>query len=159
MINLHNIKIACSAALITGALLSLNACSISNSSGSISDSGGSLAKSSGNISDSSTSSSKGETTEKKADDNRYANEAQDYTVTYMRANAVSFNKNAFMKGLSDIASQHGIVDWEANPKTYRAIGKGLRKARISGVMYDNYKKQLTGEDSGKMDDIQEGYDN
>ncbi|CAG7856833.1 hypothetical protein MCAMS1_01473 [biofilm metagenome] len=156
---LRYLKAAGSALLISVALLNLNACSISNSSGSVSDSAGSVAKSSGNISDSSTSSSKGGTSEKKADDDRYAIDAQDYTATYMRANTVSFDKNTFMKGLSDVASQHGVVDWEANPKTFRAIGKGLRKARVSGAMYDNFKKEISGSDSGKMDDIQEGYDN
>lgn len=155
---LGKVKTAGLVVLIINILLNVSACSISNSSGSASDSAGSLAKSSESISDSSASSSAGDTVEKKADDNRYPQEAQDYTVTYLRANAASFNINTFMKGLSHVAGQHGIVDWEANPKTFRAIGKGLKKAGISGATYDNYKKQISSGDAGKMADIQEGYD-
>jgi hypothetical protein len=141
-------------------VLTLNGCSISNSVGSISDSAGSIAKSSESISDSSTSSSKSnDKDEKKIDDNRYENEVKDFTVTYLRTNSSQPNQPAFMKGISDVASQNGIVDWEANPKTYRAIGKGLKKANISGTQYDSYKRQFTNGDSGKMNDIQEGYDN
>jgi len=63
-----------------------------------------------------------------------------------------------MKGISDVASQNGIVDWEANPKTYRGIGKGLKKAKISSIQYEMYKKKFTNNDAGKMDSLQEGYD-
>jgi hypothetical protein len=139
--------------------LALHGCSISNSSGSASDSAGSIAKSSESISDSSKSSSKSDGKEKKVDDHRYENEVQDFTVTYMRTNSSLADQNGFMKGISDVAAQNGIVDWEANPKTYRAIGKGLKKSKISSNQYDIYKKQLSNGDSGKMDDIQEGYDN
>jgi hypothetical protein len=141
------------------AAFALSGCSISDSAGSISDSAGSIANSSESISDSSTSSSKSDEKKKKIDDNRYENEVQDFTVTYMRTNASHGDQNAFMKGISDVASQNGIVDWEANPKTYRAIGKGLKKAKISGTQLDSYKKKLSNGDSGKMEDIQEGYDN
>jgi hypothetical protein len=139
----------------------LGGCSISNSVGSISDSSGSFAKSSESVSDSSKSSSNGGEKEKKkvVDDKRYENEVQDFTVTYLRTNASQADQNGFMEGISDVASQNGIVDWEANPKTYRAIGKGLKKAKVSGSQYDSYKRKFANGDPGKMDDIQEGYDN
>ena len=160
MVALSRLKTICFVVLGACAVLALNACSISNSVGSISDSAGSIAKSSESISDSSTSSSKNnDKDEKKIDDNRYENEVKDFTVTYMRTNSSHTDQHAFMKGISDVASQNGIVDWEAKPKTYRAIGKGLKKANISGIQYDNYKRQFTNGDSGKMSDIQEGYDN
>lgn len=158
MVGLRDTKTIGAVVLAISVLTYLNGCSISNSAGSTSDSAGSLAKSSESISDSSTSSSDDEVNEKQTDDNRYGNEIQDFTVTYLRSNTAYFNKHAFMKGVSDIAAQHGIVDWEANPKTYRAIGKGLRKARVAGVTYDAYKKQLSNGDVSKMDDLQEGYD-
>jgi hypothetical protein len=160
MVILGRTKTLYLAVLGVSALLVLGGCSISDSVGSISDSSGSLAKSSGSISDSSTSSSKsGEKDTKKTDDNRYENEIKDFTVTYFRTNASHADQHAFMKGISDVASQNGIVDWEANPKTYRSIGKGLKKAKISSAQYEIYKKQFTNGDTGKMDDIQEGYDN
>ncbi len=135
-----------------GSVLSLYGCSISDSVGSIS-------KSSESISDSSKSSSNSSESEtKKNDNNTYEDEVKDFTVTYLRSNSGLADRNSFMKGISDVASQNGIVDWEANPKTYRAIGKGLKKAKISTVQYELYKKKLTNGDVGKMDDIQEGYE-
>lgn len=146
-------------AAIALSVLAAGGCSISNSVGSISDSSGSIAKSSESISESSTSSSRGDEKDKKIEDKHYENEVQDFTVTYLRTNATLADQNGFMKGVSDIAAQNGIVDWEANPKTYRAIGKGLKKAKISSSEYETYKKQLAGANAGKMQDIQEGYDN
>jgi hypothetical protein len=139
--------------------LVLSACSISGSSGSLSDSGGSLANSSESISDSSTSSSDDSKPSMDSKNNRYENEVKDFTVTYLRTNSSHADQNSFMKGISDVASQNGIVDWEANPKTYRGIGRGFKKAKISGSQYQMYKKKFTDNDSGKMDDIQEGYEN
>lgn len=158
MVTLGHTRTLYLAVLGVSAVLALGGCSISDSVGSISDSAGSIAKSSESISDSSTSSSKSKDA-KETDDNRYENEVQDFTVTYMRTNSSRADQHAFMEGISDVASQNGIVDWEANPKTYRAIGKGLKKAKVTGAQYDKYKKQFTGGDTGKMDDIQEGYRN
>jgi hypothetical protein len=145
--------------------LTQNGCSLFASSAS-SESSGSISDSSESISDSSSSSSEdSDKDSKKSEINRYENEIKDFTVTYMRANAGQIDQfreadqNDFMKGISDVASQNGVVDWEANPKTYRGIGKGLRKAKISGYLYENYKKEIASDDPGKMDDIQEGYDN
>lgn len=138
--------------------LALSGCSISDSVGSISDSSGSIANSSESISDSSKSSSKDDEKAKaQSEDSRYESEIKDYTVTYVRANSTPVDANRFMKGLSDIASDSGIIDWEANPKTYRAIGKGLRKSGITGALYDSYKRALASGDQGKMADIEEGY--
>ena len=158
MINFCRTKTLYFAVLLVTPVLLLNGCSLSDSVGSISDSSGSIAKSSESISDSSTSSSKSDEKDKNTGDNTYENDVQDFTVTYLRTNSSLTNQNAFMEGISDVASQNGIVDWEANPKTYRAIGKGLRKAKISGTQYDVYKRKFSGGNVGKMSDIQEGYD-
>ncbi len=126
---------------------------------SISDSVGSLSRSSESFSDSSKSSSKSsESDTQKPDNTAYEHEVKDFTVTYLRTNSGVVDRNGFMKGISDIASQNGIVDWEANPKTYRAIGKGLKKAKITSAQYDAFKRIFTDGDSGKMADIQEGYE-
>lgn len=154
------IQFCCYLTVVIGLSASLSACSISDSVGSISDSSGSLANSIESSSDSSTSSSKDEDKAKaQSGDNRYENEIKDYTVTYVRANTAPVDSNRFMKGLSDIAADNGIVDWEASPKTYRAIGKGLRKSGITGALYDSYKRALASGDQGKMADIEEGYSN
>jgi hypothetical protein len=65
---------------------------------------------------------------------------------------------AYQKGLSDIAAKRGIVNWDQEPKTYIAIGKGLKKAGIEGVAYETYKKNFAGSDEAKMQNIQKGYE-
>jgi hypothetical protein len=156
MVILGHVKTMCLVVLGVALLLGLSGCSISDSVGSISDSSGSIAKSSESISASSTGDSK--TSSDKKADKSYENDVQDFTVTYVRTSAVKPNQNGFMEGISDVASQNGIVDWEANPRTYRSIGKGLRKANVFGPQYEAYKRRFASGDSGKMDDIQEGYE-
>ena len=152
MLNIgHSVKIGL-LALSLSSTLWLYGCSISDSVGSIS-------RSSESFSDSSKSSSKSsEGDSKTVDNNVYENEVKDFTATYLRTNPNLTDRDSFMKGISDVASQHGIVDWEANPKTYRGIGKGLKKAKISDAQYELYKKKFSDGDHGKMDDIQEGYE-
>jgi hypothetical protein len=159
MVALGYTRKLCVVVLGISTVLALSACSISDSAGSMSDSGGSIAKSSESISDSSTSSKNDSKTSTDSKDSQYENEVKDFTVTYLRTNSSHTDHNSFMKGISDVASQNGIVDWEANPKTYRGIGKGLKKARIYGTQYESYKNKFADGDSGKMDDIQEGYEN
>ncbi|WP_394751966.1 putative lipoprotein [Crenothrix sp.] len=158
MIILGKLQTACMATLSISVMLTLNGCSISNSIGSTSDSSGSLANSSESISDSSKSSSKSsENDDKPKKDNRYESEVSDFTLTYLRVNSYPGSRNSFMKGISDVAAHNGIVDWEANPDTYLAIGKGLKAANISGAQYETYKMQFSSGDAGKMSNIQYGY--
>jgi hypothetical protein len=60
--------------------------------------------------------------------------------------------------LSDIAAKIGIVNWDQEPKTYLAIGKGLKKAGIQGIAYETYKKNFANSDEAKMQNIQKGYE-
>ncbi len=159
MVAINYTKTLCLVVIGVSIALALSACSISDSVGSISDSAGSIAKSSESISDSSTSSKDDSKSSTYSEDNQYENEVKDFTVTYLRTNSSRADQNGFMEGISDIASQNGIVDWEANPKTYRGIGKGLKKAKVSGAQYQTYKKKFADNDRSKMDDIQEGYEN
>jgi len=66
--------------------------------------------------------------------------------------------NAYLKGLSDIAAKTGIVNWDQEPKTYKAIGKGLKKAGIEGIAYETYKKNFANFDEENMQNIQKGYE-
>jgi hypothetical protein len=159
MVALGYKRTLCFVVLGVSTVFALNGCSISDSAGSISDSGGSIAKSSESISNSSTSSKNDANSSTDSKDSRYENEVKDFTVTYLRTNSSHTDQNSFMEGISDIASQNGIVDWEANPKTYRGIGKGLKKAKVSGTQYQIYKKKFADNDRSKMADIQEGYEN
>jgi hypothetical protein len=147
MVGLIHLKMFCLMAFGISAALALSGCAISNNVRPVLDGSGS----------SLSSSQEGGKDSRESGGNGYETEVQDFTVTYLRTNAGQTNQNAFMEGISDVASQNGIVDWEANPKTYRGIGKGLRKAKISGYQYEGYKKKFSNGDVGKMDDIQEGY--
>ena len=133
----------------------LSGCSFSESSSSSSNSSGSFSKSSEGSSNSISSIVSSPSKSSKQDE-RYQDEVLDYTYAYVKSSAADYD--SFRKGLADIAAREGIVNWEEDPKTYFAIGKGLKKAKVEGVAYETYKKNLTGSDYGKMQDIQRGYD-
>ncbi|NOT13578.1 MAG: putative lipoprotein [Methylococcaceae bacterium] len=116
-------------------------CSFSDSSGSISDSTSSIISSPSSISDK---------------DKKYENEVSDYTMAYVKSSDVDYN--SFLKGLSDIAAKRGIVNWDQEPKTYVAIGKGLKRAGSQGIAYETYKMNFAHSDEKKMQNIQKGYE-
>ena len=125
------------------AAINISGCSFSESSESISDSTSSIFSSPSSLS---------------GKDKKYQNDIADYTMAYVKSSPSSANYDSFQKGLSDIAENAGITNWDQDSSTYRGIGKGLKKANVEGVAYDTYKKNFAGGDAKKMDDIQEGYD-
>jgi hypothetical protein len=130
------------AAIVLFALF-ISACSFSDSSGSISDSTSSIISSPSSISDK---------------DKKYETEVSDYTMAYVKSSKPEADYSSYQKGLSDIAAKTGIVNWEQEPKTYVAIGKGLKKAGVQGVAYETYKKNFAHSDEEKMKNIQKGYE-
>jgi hypothetical protein len=118
-------------------------CSFSDSSGSISDSTSSIISSPSSISDK---------------EKKYENEVSDYTMAYVKSTHADADYSGFLKGLSDIAAKIGIVNWDQEPQTYIAIGKGLKKAGIEGIAYETYKKNFANSDEEKMQNIQKGYE-
>ncbi|MGR9087996.1 MAG: putative lipoprotein [Gammaproteobacteria bacterium] len=118
-------------------------CSISKSSESVSDSASSIVSSPSSISDKET---------------KYEREVTDYTMAHVKSSQEDLDYLGFSKGLSDIAAEIGIVNWDQNSKTYIAIGKGLKKAGVAGTAYESYKKNFAGSDQEKMQNIQKGYD-
>jgi hypothetical protein len=127
-------------------------CSFSDSSRSISDSSGSISDSVGSLSDSFDSSESSQSNK----DKKYENEVSDYTMAYVKSSHADYN--SYLKGLSDIAAKIGIVNWDQEPKTYIAIGKGLKKAGVEGTAYETYKKNFADSDQAKMQNIQKGYE-
>ena len=122
-------------------LLALNACSFSYSSKSSSD----LASSPSSISSSGNS-------------EKYESDVVDYTYAYLKSSSGPSDYASFQKGVGDIAEERGITDWESDPHTYQAIGKALKKAKITGVGYETFKKNFANGNAKKMESIQEGYD-
>ena len=64
---------------------------------------------------------------------------------------------SFQNEISEIARYNGIISWENNTKTYIAFGKGLKKAKLTGVRYETIKQLLGDSNYSKMQDIQKGY--
>lgn len=146
--NCLNAAIMMFSCIIAGCSFSDSSRSISNSVESISDSAGSLSDSSDSITSSKSSQSN--------KDKKYENEVSDYTMAYVKSSRADYN--SYFKGLSDIAAKAGIVNWDQEPKTYIAIGKGLKKAGIGGITYETYKKDFAGSVQENMQNIQKGYE-
>ena len=130
--------------ILIGAVLLLLAplgCSISTS---ISDSVSSPFKSSSDSSDS----SQGRTAAYEAD-------VRDYTSAYVKSGG---DVNTFMGGLGNLASKHGITNWEADSATYIGIGRGLKAANVTPTQLEVYKTNLSKGDAAKAASIQKGYD-
>ncbi|TAL51221.1 MAG: putative lipoprotein [Methylovulum sp.] len=133
----------CSLLFLAGLFAGLQACSFSDSSKSISDSSSSVFSSPSSSSES---------------DKAYKNEVADYTAAYLKSSSDVANYNAFLKGIGDIAAEKGISHWEDNQATYEGIGRGLQKAKVTGITFETYKKNFAGSNAEKMQYIQEGYD-
>ena len=129
-------------------LVALNACSFSHSSESSSDSIGSLS----DLASSPSSISSSKNTKK------YESDVVDYTYAYLKSSSGPTDYADFQKGLGDIAKERGISDWESDPHTYKAMGKALKKANISGIGYETFKKNFANGNADHMESIQDGYD-
>jgi hypothetical protein len=117
------------------------ACSFSYSSDSISDS-------SKSVSDSSKSSS-GEDTA------RFLRDVEQYTVAFLRARGGS--AEGFLAGLGDLARRRGVSDWEAEPATWEAIGRGLGRAQVADAERVAYEHAWAGGDAAKLQALGRGH--
>lgn len=118
-------------------------CSFSHSS----DSSANSSKSSGSSSSTSPSSEDTET---------YQLQVINYTVAYY--STAEFEHFAFTRGISEIANENGVTDWEDDKITLIAIGRGLKSSNINSHLYETYKKSLAGSKASRMQWIQKGYD-
>lgn len=107
--------------LILAATSLLTGCSISYSTGKSSDS---ISASSDSISDSSDSGGDG------AADAAANNYTEDVMVATARYVSSQKDDEWFLQAISTIARSHGIVDWEREQLTYKAMGKGLKQAGV-----------------------------
>ena len=124
-------------------------CSFSHSSESSSDSSGSSSKSSGSSSSSTSSESSKDTEE-------YQLQVISYSTAYLTT--AEFDRFAFSRGVSQIATSNGITNWEDDETTMIAIGRSLKKSDITGSVYETYKAKIANSDADRMKWIQKGYD-
>ena len=146
------------------ALAATTGCSISNSSGSFSDSSGSISDSisspSESISDSSSGDDSGgsddkapapETTEDTAS---YQQDISQLAVTYIMSGG---ELAAFTSAISNLAKARGVTNWEADTETTQAIGIGAGNAGLEEAAFDDFGKELFGDDLTKLNELRIGY--
>jgi len=127
-------------AALGGIALTIASCSISDS---IKSSSESSASSSGSSSSSSASQRES-----------YTSDVRDYTAAYAKSGG---QFEGFTRGLSSIASKHGVSNWEDDLDTYTGIGAGLKKANIPAAQFEVWKQNLAGSDASKAAAMQKGY--
>ena len=140
------------------ALVATTGCSFSNSSGSISDS---ISSPSTSISESSSGGDSGddekeptpapESTEETA---RYQQDVSQLALTYLKSGG---ELDAFRAAITDLAKARGITDWESDAETAQAIGVGAGNAGLQEAAFDDFSKQLFGDDLTKLNEIRIGY--
>lgn len=126
------------------------ACSFSYSSDSSSDSSNHSSDSSTSSSD---SSSPDHDDDKKADSARYEHDVEQYTVAFLEAGG---RGDAFFSGLGDVARRHGVSDWESEPATWEAIGRGLARSPVTPAERTAYQAAWTGGDATKQGAVAKG---
>ena len=121
-------------------------CSFSDSSKSISDSVNHSSDSSGKSSDSSSSSSK---------DNKsaFADDLVEYTQAYVKAGG---GAEGFLDGVGDLARKRGVSDWEADPRAWWSIGRGLGMTKLDDTQIVAYENAWAGGDARRVEAIRRG---
>ena len=56
-----------------------------------------------------------------------------------------------------IAESHGVTDWEADPGTFDAMGRGLRRAQVEEARFDALSSELAAGDAHALAWIRGGY--
>lgn len=111
------------------------ACSFSNSSASSADSSGSSAKSSGSSSG-------------KQGTALFQQDVEQYTALYVEEGGR--DEAAFLTGVGDLARHFGVSDWEAEPLTWEAIGRGLERSARSEAERNAYAQAWTDGDADRV---------
>lgn len=131
-------------------------CSISMSSESSSES---ISTSSDIIFSPSTSSSGGDDDDDKDEEgegNLYEEDIAALTVLY-----ISHEKNnaEFLRQVGEIATKHGINNWEQEASSYKAMGKALKRAQVNekDITAIPYFKSLAETDH--YSDVMDGFEN
>ena len=135
-------------ALVIAIGLLAQGCSFSYSSKSSSKSSLSSSKSSASILSSPSSSL--------TEEEIYQEDIMDYTSAYLHKE--KFDRDTFNRGISEIATDHGVISWEQDDATYVAIGRGLKEADLPKGVFQSYKSTIANSDSYLMSLIQKGHD-
>jgi len=83
----------------------------------------------------------------------YRHDLREYAAVFVRGNGT---REDFLRGVSRIAEDHGITHWESEPVTPRAIGEGLRDAKLSQAEMEAFVDSV-GRDRPEAQLALEGY--
>ena len=115
-------------------------------------SAGSSRSISGSFNAISTSSGSGEAEPKPATTS-YVRDLREYTAVFAKNPG---SREDFLRGVSQIAQDHGFSDWESQAATPRAIGEGLRDAGLTAAQMDEFVDSV-GRDKPAAQIALEGY--
>lgn len=85
----------------------------------------------------------------------YRRDVQDLAATCV---ASGVSSEVFLRDLAGLAERHGVVDWEREAGTYRAIGAGLRQAGLDEPGMRAFESDLAGVPADVRAALREGYD-
>jgi hypothetical protein len=76
------------------------------------------------------------------------------TVTYLKSGG---EISAFRGAISKLARDRGMTNWEADPVTTQAIGRGAGRAGLDETAFESFSKQLVGSDLIELNELRKGY--
>lgn len=129
-------------------------CSISYSLEKSSDSVSASLDSLTSITSISTSSSGGEEEKIEATGSLYEEDVAAATVLYVSREK---STDEYQRQVSSIARNHGVSDWEREETTFLAMGKGLRRARVSEDSISNLPYFRSIADGSNYSKVLKGY--
>ncbi len=101
----------------------------------------------------STSSGSGGSTEPTTNTTSYQRDLRQYAAVFVKGSGTT---DEFLRGVAQIAEDHGITHWESDAITPRAIGEGLRDAQLSEAQMDAFVDSV-GRDKPAAQLALEGY--
>lgn len=84
----------------------------------------------------------------------YREDVRDYTAAHLQSGGTV---DELRRHIGELATKHGITDWESSESTFRAIGAGLAKAGYRQVQVDAFKKNMASTPE-QAEWIQKGFD-
>lgn len=86
---------------------------------------------------------------------RYVKDLRDYSQQFVLSGG---EMSTFAPGVAKIAEKRGVTNWEQDQETYEGIGRGLKKAGVSGQRLEGLKRELGGTHPNGPKWIQKGFD-
>lgn len=85
----------------------------------------------------------------------YQDDVREHTAAFANSGG---EPEQLLASLGPVARRHGILDWEADPSSYRAIGEGLAEAGVDDEDFQGFRTTLAGDDELRAKLMNEGYE-